>query len=128
MSSLGSKIDTHDASIKSVITASQNTITDAINDVNNHVTHELSQHGVIKSIQTRSSILSATNGYTTTFQINAVDTNKTLLLVDSNSGAGSASFTSSTEIVVSHCKMAGTNGSKVDPYSISVDVQIVEFY
>ena len=128
MDTFATKIDLHDENIKASISTALSTIKESLVGVNNHVTHELSQHGVIKSIQTRSSTLSATNGYTKTFQINAVDTNKTLLLVDSNSGAGSASFTSSTEIVVSHCAMAGANASKIDPYSISVVVQIVELY
>ena len=58
MTSLTSKIDTHDKDIKSAITTSQNTITNAINGVKNDITQQetslknvINAKGCIKSVQ-----------------------------------------------------------------------------
>ena len=58
MTSLTSKIDTHDKDIKSDITTSQNTITNAINGVKNDITEQgttlknvINTKGCVKSVQ-----------------------------------------------------------------------------
>ena len=84
MTSLGSKIDTHDASIKSTITTSQNTITNAINGVKNDITEQgttlknvINTKGCVKSVQRNYIILTArafNDGYR--IRINAVNPKK----------------------------------------------------
>ena len=102
MTSLGSKIDTHDASIKSVITESQNTITDAINGVKNDITQQettmknvINAKGCVKSVQRGTK-----SGITINYDENAriditnVNLNKSILLLDYEiTGDGAPMFT-----------------------------------
>ena len=84
MSSLSSKIDTHDKGIKSAISSSQDIITNAIIGVNNHITQQgttledkMDAKGCVKSVQRNYIILTAhafNNGYI--ININAVNPKK----------------------------------------------------
>ena len=121
MASLGSKIDTHDASIKSDITSSQNTITNAIN-----------AKGCVKSVQVVNSG-NITGFDTFSFKISPVNMNKTILLTDTISSTHYRSFeaiaklTSNTSISV---QIGNSRYSTESDNSSSgiVSIQVIEFY
>ena len=72
MATLTSKIDTHDKDIKSTITTTQNTITNAIN-----------AKGCVKSIQRGTKVISGIPIKSTiSINISPIDPNKSLLLFD----------------------------------------------
>ena len=84
MSSLSTKMDTHDKGIKSAISSSQDTITNAIIGINNHITQQgttledkMDAKGCVKSVQRDHITLTANafnNGYI--ISINAVNPKK----------------------------------------------------
>ena len=139
MTSLTSKLDTHDASIKSIITTSRDTITNVINGVNNNVTQQgntiknaINTSGCVKSVQVIN--LDVVDSHKSrSVNISAVNMNKTILLIDACSTTSAMSFestaklTSNTSIAITSC------GSSYDhtisgPISGSVIIQVVEFY
>ena len=132
MTSLGSKIDTHDASIKSVITTSQNTITNAINGVKNDITEQgttledkIDKKGCVKSIQQFGGSFLLKN-VATEKSCNAVNKDKTLVYVVSGSTTGVgcyAKLLSSTRVMI--CAHDAT--STTDGYAY-FNIQLIEFY
>ena len=139
MATLTSKIDTHDASIKSNITSSQNAITDAINGVKNDITEQgttlknvINTKGCVKSVQVVNS--GNINGFDTySFNISAVNMKKTILLTDSISSTNFRSFeviatlTSNTSISVQIGRTAYSS-SYSDSSAGIVNIQVIEFY
>ena len=139
MATLTSKIDTHDASIKSVIATSQNTITNAINGVKNDITEQgttlknvINTKGCVKSVQVVNS--GNINGFDTySFNISAVNMKKTILLTDSISTTNFRSFeviatlTSNTSISVQIGRAAYASSSGDSSAGI-VNIQVIEFY
>ena len=140
MTSLGSKIDTHDASIKSTITTSQNTITNAINGVKNDITEQgttlknvINTKGCVKSVQVVNS--GNLNGIDTySFNISAVNMKKTILLTDTISNKHFRSFeviatlTSNTSISVQIGSIAYSSSYSDSSVSGIVNIQVIEFY
>ena len=139
MTSLTSKLDTHDASIKSIITTSRDTITNVINGVNNNVTQQgntlknvINTSGCVKNVQVIT--LDHVDSHSPrSVNISAVNMNKTILLIDACSTTTGISFestaklTSNTSIAITSC------GSSYDrtisgPISGTVIIQVVEFY
>ena len=102
MTSLTSKIDTHDKGIKSAISSSQNTTTNAINGVKNDITEQgtslkniINAKGCVKSVQRGTK-----SGITINYDENAriditnVNLNKSILLLDYEiTGDGAPMFT-----------------------------------
>ena len=139
MATLTSKIDSHDASIKSDITSSQNAITNAINGVKNDITEQgttlknvINTKGCVKSVQVVNS--GNINGFDTySFNISAVNMKKTILLTDSISTTNFRSFeviatlTSNTSISV---QIGNSRYSTESDNSSSgiVSIQVIEFY
>ena len=134
MTSLGSKIDTHDASIKSTITTSQNTITNAINGVKNDITEQgttlknvINTKGFVKSVQRGTKgVFSLGPSETTRIDITNVNLDKSILLLDYKiSGDGSIIFNLlSNAIVIKNPNSSPTTNTWV--YGLSY--QVVEFY
>ena len=134
MTSLGSKIDAHDASIKSTITTSQNTITNAINGVKNDITEQgttlknvINTKGCVKSVQrgTKSGFTLGPNGITR-IDITNVNLDKSILLIDSYmSGDGAPIFNLLNNAIV-------ITNSNTNPdnrvYMCGLSYQVVEFY
>ena len=134
MTLLTSKLDTHDASIKSTITTTQNTITNAINGVKNDITNQgttlknvINAKGCVKSVQRGTK-----GGITINYDENAriditnVDLNKSILLLDYKyTGDGAPMFTLLNNAIV----ITNTDrkpGIKLTIYGILY--QVVEFY
>ena len=129
MTSLGSKIDTHDASIKSTITTTQNTITNAIN-----------AKGCIKSIQRGTKVISGIPIKSSiSINISPIDPNKSLLLFDVYLSGTKSSFDNfkymttdllQTSIVITNTstrEYTQTMGSGDIP-EFALSYQVVEFY
>ena len=138
MTSLTSKLDTHDASIKSIITTSRDTITNVINGVNNNVTQQgntlknaINTSGCVKSVQVIDFDIKEPGP--TTVYISTVNVNKTILLIDTCSIASGMSFestaklTSNTSITI---RSYGTPYDKdqIGPIHGTGIIQVVEFY
>ena len=134
MTSLTSKIDTHDKGIKSTITTSQNTITSAINGVKNNITEQgttlknvINTKGCVKSVQrgTKSGFALGPSG-TTRIDITNVNLDKSILLIDSYmSGDGAPIFNLlSNAIVITNSNKNPDNRA----YIHGVSYQVVEFY
>ena len=134
MASIGSKIDTHDVSIKSAITTSQNTITNAINGVKNDITQQettlknvINTKGCVKSVQrgTKRQIALGSNEITR-IDITNVNLDKSILLIDSYmTGDGAPIFNLLNNAIV-------ITNSNTTPGSIAyihgVSYRVVEFY
>ena len=129
-------MDTHDASIKSTITTSQNTITNAINGVKNDITE---QGTTLKNvINTKGCVKSVQRGYVESIGINAgekgtfeipisdINPDKSIILInhiDYNRYMSDISITKNKLLI----KYNNSNGTV--PESIGkFDYQIVEFY
>ena len=139
MATLTSKIDTHDASIKSVIATSNDTLKNAINGVKNDITEQgttlknvINTKGCVKSVQVVNS--GNINGFDTySFNISAVNMEKTILLTDSISTTHFRSFeviarlTSNTSISVQIGRAAYANTTGDSSAGI-VNIQVIEFY
>ena len=134
MTSLTSKIDTHDKGIKSAITTSQNTITSAINGVKNNITEQgttlknvINTKGCVKSVQrgTKSGF-SLGPSETTRIDITNVNLDKSILLIDYYaSGDGAPIFNLlSNDIVITNSNKDATNRA----YIQGLSYQVVEFY
>ena len=134
MTSLGSKIDAHDASIKSTITTTQNTITNAINGVKNDITEQgitlknvINTKGCVKSVQrgTKSGFALNSNEITR-IDITNVNLDKSILLLDHQmSGDGAPIFNLlSNAIVITNSNKNPTSKS----YIQGLSYQVVEFY
>ena len=134
MTSLGSKIDTHDASIKSVIATSQNTITNAINGVKNDITKQgttlknvINTKGCVKSVQRGTKSVFALNpNETTRIDITNVNPDKSILLLDwqiSDTGGGAPIFNLLNNAIV----ITNTNPDNRG-YVRGLSYQVVEFY
>lgn len=139
MTSLTSKLDTHDASIKSIITTSRDTITNVINGVNNNVTQQgntlknaINTSGCLKSVQVIN--LVDVHVYETSVNISAVNMNKTILLIDTCSTTKGMNFestarlTSNTSIVITSHGSSYCEHTLSGPFSGTVNIQVVEFY
>ena len=139
MTSLTSKLDTHDASIKSIITTSRDTITNVINGVNNNVTQQgnmlknaINTSGCVKSVQVIT--LDYVNDYRSrSVNISAVNMNKTILLIDTCSTTKGMSFESAARLTSNTSIVITTHGSSYDhtmsgPITGTVIIQVVEFY
>ena len=132
MSSLSTKIDTHDKGIKSTISSSQDTITNAIIGVNNHITQQgttledkIDAKGCIKSIQ-RFGGSFLLKDVATERTCNPVDTNKTLIYIVSGSTTGigcNAILLSSTKVLIA----APDATSDTDGHGY-FNIQLIEFY
>ena len=132
MSSLSTKIDSHDKGIKSAITSSQNTITNAIIGINNHITQQgttledkINAKGCIKSIQQFGGSFLLKN-VATEKSCNAVNKNKTLVYMVSGSTTGVgcyASLLSSTRVMI--CAPDATSTTDGHAY---FNIQLIEFY
>ena len=133
MASLGSKIDTHDASIKSTITTSQNTITNAINGVKNDITEQgttmknvINTKGFVKSVQrgTKSGF-SLGHNETTRIDITNVNPDKSILLLDYKLTSCAPSFNLLNNVIV----ITNTDGNADNSgYIQGLSYQVVEFY
>ena len=137
MTSLGSKIDTHDASIKSTITTSQNTITNAINGVKNDITE---QGTTLKNvINTKGCVKSVQRGYLESITINAgekgtfgmpisdINPDKSIILI--NFHGNSNRYMLGISITKNKLLIKYDNSNGGVPESIGkFDYQIVEFY
>ena len=138
MTSLTSKLDTHDASIKSIITTSRDTITNVINGVNNNVTQQgntlknaINTSGCIKSIQVIT--IDIKKSGSTTVYISTVNVNKTILLIDTCSIAPGMSFESTAKLTSNTSITITSYGSSYDrnnggPIHGTGIIQVVEFY
>ena len=139
MTSLGSKIDTHDASIKSTITTSQNTITNAINGVKNDITEQgttlknvINTKGCVKSVQRGYfNGIKMDTGEKGTFEIPISDINpdKSIILINFH-GVGNSNY-KMLDLLITKNKILikYDNSNSTVPSSITgFDYQIVEFY
>ena len=134
MTSLTSKIDTHDKDIKSAITTSQNTITNAINGVKNDITEQgttlknvVNTKGCVKSVQrgTKSAFTLSHDG-TARIDITNVNLDKSILLLDYYmSGDGWIIFNLLSNAIV--IKNPNTNQNSTTWVS-GLSYQVVEFY
>ena len=139
MTSLTSKLDTHDASIKSIITTSRNTITNVINGVNNNVTQQgntlknaINTSGCVKSVQVITLDVVASHK-SRSVNISAVNMNKTILLIDTCSTTTGMSFEATAKLTSNTSIDITADGSCYDhtttgPISGTVIIQVVEFY
>ena len=130
MSSLSSKIDTHDKGIKSALATSQDTITNAIIGVNNHITTEcttledkIDTKGCVKSIQIDNFTFS--NNFYSDRTIKAVDPKKSIIITEfacnDTNGFCYCEFQSSTAY---KCFIGGCG---IGP-TFNVHTTILEFY
>ena len=138
MATLTSKIDSHDASIKSIITTSRDTITNVINGVNNNVTQQgntlknvINTSGCVKNVQVIDFDIKE-SGQTTVY-ISTVNVNKTILLIDTCSTEYGMSFvstaklTSNTSITITSCGSGYDRHYNGPIHGIGI-IQVVEFY
>ena len=129
MATLTSKIDTHDVSIKSTITTTQNTITNAIN-----------AKGCVKSIQRGTKVISGIPiKSSVSINISPIDPNKSLLLFDVYLSGAKSSLDNfrymttdllQTSIVITNTstrEYTQTMGSG-DITEFALSYQVVEFY
>ena len=134
MATLTSKMDTHDKGIKSAITTSQNTITNAINGVKNNITEQgttlknvINAKGCVKSVQrgTKSGFSLGANEITR-IDITNVNSDKSILLLDWHmSGDGDPIFNLlNNAIVITNSYTDPTNRA----YIRGLSYQVVEFY
>ena len=124
MASLTSKIDTHDKDIKSAISSSKDTITNAIN-----------AKGCVKSIQRGTKVISRIPSKSTiSINISPIDPNKSLLLFDVYLGGNESSMNTTkylttdllqTSIVIRNECSDGEFGY-IPGFALSY--QVVEFY
>ena len=142
MTSLTSKIDTHDKDIKSAITTSQNTITDAINGVKNDITEQgttlknvINTKGCVKSVQ-RISATVYPNDQSCTKPIKSVDVSKTILLINVGGhpydgyipcGFGHLESSTSVKFGASDIGPDNLSGGSYRPHA-SVAAWVIEFY
>ena len=136
MSSLSSKIDTHDKGIKSAISSSQDTITNAINGVKNDITEQgttlknvINTKGCVKSVQRGTkSVFSLGPSETTRIDITNVNLDKSILLLDwqmSDTGSGAPIFNLlNNAIVITNSNTNPDNRA----YIRGLSYQVVEFY
>ena len=136
MTSLTSKIDIHDKGIKSAITTSQNTITNAINGVKNDITEQgttlknvINTKGFVKSVQRGTKSAFALNpNETTRIDITNVNPDKSILLLDwqiSDTGAGAPIFNLLNNAI--EIRNSNTNPDN-RAYIRGLSYQVVEFY
>ena len=134
MAALTSKIDSHDASIKSALATSQDTITNAINGVKNDITEQgttlknvVNTKGCVKSVQrgTKSAFTLSYDG-TARIDITNVNLDKSILLLDYYmSGDGAPIFNLlNNAIVITNSNKNPTNTA----YVHGLSYQVVEFY
>ena len=129
MATLTSKMDTHDKDIKSTITTTQNTITNAIN-----------AKGCVKSIQRGTKVISGIPIKSTiSINISPIDPNKSLLLFDVYLSGTKSSLDNfrymttdllQTSIVITNTstrEYTQTMGSG-DITEFALSYQVVEFY
>ena len=134
MTSLTSKIDTHDKDIKSAITTSQNTITDAINGVKNDITEQgttlknvINTKGCVKSVQHGTkSPFSLAHDATARIDITNVNLDKSILLIDYYaSGDGAPIF----KLLNNAIEITNSNKNPNNKaYVQGLSYQVVEFY
>ena len=136
MTSLTSKIDTHDKGIKSAITTSENTITNAINGVKNDITEQgttlknvINAKGCVKSVQRGTkSAFALRHEETARIDITNVNLDKSILLLDwqmSDTGGGAPIFNLlNNAIVITNTDRNVDNAG----YIRGLSYQVVEFY
>ena len=143
MATLTSKIDSHDASIKSDITSSQNAITNAINGVKNDITQQetslkniINAKGCVKSVQRLSETV-YTDNQSCTKTIESVVVSKTIIIVNVGGhpyngyipcGFGYLESSTSVKIGASNIAPASfSGGGSYVPFATIV-AWVIEFY
>ena len=141
MATLTSKIDAHDASIKSVIATSQNTITNAINGVKNDITEQgttlknvINTKGCVKSVQRIEDTIGANNtggDVVRSYNISEVSVNKTVVLIDISAPEGGGHIAATHEFYGNknlRVTLHHTNYNTVGGVQYVIMIQVIDFY
>ena len=141
MATLTSKIDTHDASIKSTITTSQNTITNAINGVKNDITEQgttlknvINTKGCVKSVQRIEDTIggqSSDGVLLRSYNISEVSVDKTVVLIDLSAPEGGGHIAATHEFNGNknlRVTLHHTNYNTINGVQYVIMIQVIDFY